>query len=59
MRCRKRWRWRWRLDEVYVTINGVTRYLWQVVDHGDRPLAHKRAEIFDLPFQRRERAMLR
>jgi putative transposase len=23
----------WHLDEVYVTINGVTRCLWRAVDH--------------------------
>ena len=25
--------WRWHLDEVFVRINGETRYLWQAVDH--------------------------
>ena len=25
--------WKWRLDEVYVKINGETRYLWRAVDH--------------------------
>ena len=38
--CRKRAqgmrqvsRWRWHLDEMYVKINGATRYLWRAVDH--------------------------
>ncbi len=26
-------RWRWHLDEVFVRINGETRYLWRAVDH--------------------------
>jgi putative transposase len=26
-------RWRWHLDEVFVRINGVQRYLWRAVDH--------------------------
>ena len=26
-------RWRWHLDEVFVKINGETRYLWRAVDH--------------------------
>ena len=26
-------RWRWHLDEMYVKINGATRYLWRAVDH--------------------------
>jgi putative transposase len=25
--------WRWHLDEVFVRINGKTRYLWRAVDH--------------------------
>ena len=25
--------WRWHLDEVFVSINGETRYLWRAVDH--------------------------
>jgi putative transposase len=25
--------WRWHLDEVFVTINGVTHYIWRAVDH--------------------------
>jgi putative transposase len=25
--------WRWHLDEVFVRINGQTRYLWRAVDH--------------------------
>ena len=25
--------WRWHLDEVFVTINGETHYLWRAVDH--------------------------
>ena len=25
--------WRWHLDEVFVKINGETRYLWRAVDH--------------------------
>ena len=25
--------WRWHLDEVFVRINGVTRYLWRAVHH--------------------------
>jgi putative transposase len=25
--------WRWHLDEVFVKINGKTRYLWRAVDH--------------------------
>jgi len=25
--------WQWHLDEVFVTINGVTHYLWRAVDH--------------------------
>jgi putative transposase len=25
--------WKWHLDEVYVRINGETRYLWRAVDH--------------------------
>ena len=25
--------WRWYLDEVFVRINGETRYLWRAVDH--------------------------
>lgn len=25
--------WQWRLDEVFVKINGKTRYLWRAVDH--------------------------
>lgn len=26
-------RWRWYLDEMFVKINGETRYLWRAVDH--------------------------
>jgi putative transposase len=26
-------RWRWHVDEVFVRINGETRYLWRAVDH--------------------------
>ena len=26
-------RWKWHLDEVFVKINGETRYLWRAVDH--------------------------
>jgi putative transposase len=26
--------WQWHLDEVFVKINGETRYLWRAVDHG-------------------------
>lgn len=26
-------RWRWHLDEVFVKVNGVQRYLWRAVDH--------------------------
>ena len=25
--------WRWHQDEIFVKINGETRYLWRVVDH--------------------------
>jgi putative transposase len=25
--------WRWHLDEMFVKINGETRYLWRAVDH--------------------------
>jgi len=25
--------WRWHLDEVFVRIDGETRYLWRAVDH--------------------------
>ena len=25
--------WRWHLDEIFVKINGETRYLWRAVDH--------------------------
>jgi len=25
--------WRWHLDEVFVKVNGDTRYLWRAVDH--------------------------
>ena len=25
--------WKWHLDEVFVRINGKTRYLWRAVDH--------------------------
>jgi putative transposase len=25
--------WQWHLDEVFVKINGETRYLWRAVDH--------------------------
>lgn len=25
--------WRWHLDEVFVKINGETRYLWRAVDY--------------------------
>lgn len=25
--------WRWHLDEVFVKVNGETRYLWRAVDH--------------------------
>jgi putative transposase len=25
--------WRWHVDEVFVRINGVQRYLWRAVDH--------------------------
>ncbi len=25
--------WRWHLDEVFVSINGKTHYLWRAVDH--------------------------
>lgn len=25
--------WRWHLDEVFMRINGDTRYLWRAVDH--------------------------
>ena len=32
-RMRGRKHWRWYLDEVFVTINGVTHYLWRAVDH--------------------------
>ncbi len=33
-RMRARSQWLWHLDEVLVKINGVTHYLWRVVDHG-------------------------
>lgn len=26
-------RWRWHLDEVFVKVDGETRYLWRAVDH--------------------------
>lgn len=26
-------RWKWHLDEVFVKVNGETRYLWRAVDH--------------------------
>lgn len=26
-------KWRWHLDEVFVKVNGETRYLWRAVDH--------------------------
>ena len=31
MRCFRQWRWH--LDEMFVKINGETRYLWRAVDH--------------------------
>ncbi len=31
--------WRWHLDEVFVRINGETRYLWRAVDHEGEVLA--------------------
>ena len=31
--CPETVRWRWHLDEVFVRINGETRYLWRAVDH--------------------------
>ena len=27
--------WQWHLDEMFVTINGETHYLWRIVDHKD------------------------
>jgi len=30
--------WQWHLDEVFVKINGVTHYLWRVVDHEGKVL---------------------
>ena len=30
--------WRWHLDEVFVKINGVTRYLWRAAVHGGEVL---------------------
>ena len=32
-RMRSMTHWRWHLDEVFVKINGETRYLWRAVDH--------------------------
>jgi putative transposase len=32
-RMRSMTHWRWHLDEVFVRINGETRYLWRAVDH--------------------------
>ncbi len=32
-RMRAHTHWQWHLDEVYVKINGQTRYLWRAVDH--------------------------
>ena len=32
-RMRAHTHWKWHLDEVYVKINGETRYLWRAVDH--------------------------
>ena len=32
-RMRAAKQWRWHLDEVYVKTNGITHYLWRVVDH--------------------------
>src|SRR3981081_1026068 len=32
-RMRGNTHWKWHLDEVYVEINGETRYLWRAVDH--------------------------
>ncbi|MEM9288589.1 MAG: IS6 family transposase [Pseudomonadota bacterium] len=36
---RQRTQWRWHLDEVFVKINGETRYLWRAVDHEGEVLA--------------------
>lgn len=30
--------WRWHLDEMFVKINGETRYLWRAVDHEGKVL---------------------
>ena len=32
-RMRSHSNWQWNLDEVFVTINGETHYLWRAVDH--------------------------
>ena len=68
-------RWRWHLDEVFVRINGETRYLWRAVDHEGEVLEvlatkrrdrrecgrwlNNRAENSHQPFRRREGAMAR
>ena len=59
--------WRWHLDEDYVRIKGEMRYLWRAamneLGNGHKQVtgrwANNRCENSHLPFQRRERAMLR
>ena len=44
--------WRWHLDEVFVRINGETRYLWRAVDHEGEVL-----EVFVSKSRDREAAL--
>ena len=50
---RRNWsNWRWHLDEVFVRINGKTRYLWRAVDHEGEVL-----EVFAIKRRDREAAL--
>ena len=44
--------WRWHLDEVFVKINGETRYLWRAVDHEGEGL-----EVFAMKRRDRKAAL--
>ena len=37
--------WQWHLDEVFVKINGETRYLWRAVDHEGEVLSGRQSPI--------------
>lgn len=46
---RQNTQWQWHLDEVFVKINGVQRYLWRAVDHEGKVLASYVTKTRDKP----------